>query len=168
MVAGLGCRNAHGHVASDDRDLGLEVDAPGFVAGRYIVARPEEGIGATLVHERIGPEAFRHLGAARPADELHVIDVGRAVRPLVSARQWRRTGALVELPAGQAVGELGCEFAQPRLDRIPVIERLLQGWGNVVCGQAARQVVGDDDEAAVAAVPERGELHRGQVTGCRR
>ena len=82
-------RRAHRHVVDDDRDLGLEVDAPGLVGHHDRIARAEEGVGAALVHQRIGPEAFRHLGAARLAHQLDVVHVGRAVRPLVGARQRR-------------------------------------------------------------------------------
>ena len=33
-------RDAHRHVVGDHRDLALEVDAPGLVAGRDVVAGP--------------------------------------------------------------------------------------------------------------------------------
>ena len=56
-------------------NLAFEVDAPGFVGRQDVVARPQERVRAALVHERIGPEAFGHFGAARLAHEFHVIDV---------------------------------------------------------------------------------------------
>ena len=87
---------AHRHVVDDHGDLGFAIDAPGFVGDADRLARSEEGIRAALIHQRVGPEARRHLGAARLADELDVIDVGRAVDPLVGARQRRHRFALME------------------------------------------------------------------------
>ena len=53
----------------------------------------EKGVRAALVHQRIGPEARRHLGAARLAHQLDMVHVGRAVGPLIGARQRRRAAA---------------------------------------------------------------------------
>ena len=103
--------DAHRHVVGDDRDLGLEIDAPGLVGHRDRIARAEERVGAALVHQRIGPEARRHLRAARLAHQLDVVHVGRAVGPLIGARQGRgaflgrelaRRRAIRRLPAGRA------------------------------------------------------------------
>ena len=91
---------AHRHVAGDHRDLGLEVDAPGFGRHRDRLARTEERVGAALVHQRIGPERRRHLGAAGSADELDVVHIGRAVGPLIGARQRRGAIVLVEAEGG--------------------------------------------------------------------
>ena len=41
-------------------------------------------------------EALRHLGVARRAHQLHVVDVGRAVGPLVGARQRRHALRRIE------------------------------------------------------------------------
>ena len=83
-------RRSHRHVAGDHRDLGFEVDAPGFVGeARCRRIGAEKAVGAALVHQRIGPELGRHRRAARLAHQLDVVDVGRAVRPLIRARQRR-------------------------------------------------------------------------------
>ena len=84
------------HVAGDDDDLGLEVAAPGFVGERDRRARREHLVRAALIHERIGPEALGHLGAARLPDQLDVVHISRAVGPLIGARQRRVGLALVE------------------------------------------------------------------------
>ena len=55
------------------------------------VARPDKGIGTALVHQRIGPEFGRHVGATRLAHEFDMIDVSRTIRPLVSP--WQRAVA---------------------------------------------------------------------------
>jgi hypothetical protein len=85
------CRQRH--VAGDHRHLGLEIDAPGFVTGQYRIAGSGEAVRTALVHQRIGPELGRQLGAARLAHQFDVIDVGRAIGPLVGARQGAGTGA---------------------------------------------------------------------------
>ena len=116
------------HVAGDDDDLGLEVAAPGLVGERDRVARGEHLVGAALVHQRVGPEALGHLGAARLAHQLDVVHIGRAVRPLIGARQRRVGLALVEaLLRDGAVGEIGGEQLELRRDPLPVVERRLQG-----------------------------------------
>ena len=76
MVTSLMCRRAAsgempiGTSSTMTRDLALEVDAPGLVAGLDVVAGADEGVGAALVHQRIGPERRRHLHAARLAHQL--------------------------------------------------------------------------------------------------
>ena len=96
MLAGRVRRNAHGHIVGDDGDFRLEVDAPGLVGDRDRRPRREEAVGAALIHQGVGPEAFRHLRAARLAHKFHVIDIGRAVRPLIGARQGRQGFRLIE------------------------------------------------------------------------
>ena len=121
-------RRAHRNVASHYRDLALEVDAPGLVGQRDRVARSEEGIRPALIHQRVGPEALRHLGAARLAHQLDVVDVGRTVDPLVGARQRRHAagGVEVEMAARAAVVQAVGQFGQLRRDKAPVVERRLQ------------------------------------------
>ena len=84
------------HVAGDHRDLGLQVAAPGLVGQRDGIARGQEAVGAALVHQRVGPEALGHLGAARLPHQGDVVHIGRAVGPLIGARQGRGGLALVE------------------------------------------------------------------------
>ena len=53
-------------------------------------------------------------------------------------------------------------FAQglkARAADVPVVQRRLQGWGDQKGVGEPVQVLGDDHEAAVAAVLERGEFH---------
>src|SRR3546814_11270573 len=73
--------------SSDLRDLRLEVDAPGLLGQADRRARPDEDVRAALVDERVAPEGLRQLGAARLAQQRDVVHVGRAVGPLVGARQ---------------------------------------------------------------------------------
>ena len=63
-------------------------------------ARGKKGIGAALIHQRIGPETVRHVGTASLADEFNMIDVGGSVRPLVGPRQRRQ-----RLPLAKPVAE---------------------------------------------------------------
>ena len=87
---------AHRHVAGNHGDFPLQVDAPALVGKLDGIARAQKGVRAALVHQRIAPEARRHLGAAGAAHQFHVVDIGRAVGPLVGSRQRRRAGAFVE------------------------------------------------------------------------
>ena len=82
VAAGVGGLRRHRHVAGDDGDFGLEVDAPGFVGEQDVVARAQHVVGRALVHQRIGPELGRHRRAARAPHELDVVHVRRTIRPL--------------------------------------------------------------------------------------
>ncbi len=127
-VARLVGRGAHGHVVDNNGDLAFHVDAPGLVLHADRLARIEKGIGAALIHQRIGPEALRHLGAAGPAHEFNVIDVGRAVRPLVGTRERRHGVVLVEaLVRHRAMLEAFCQRRQMRRNPQPVVECGLHG-----------------------------------------
>ena len=89
MRAGLVGADAGRDRVGDHRDLGLEVDAPRLLGGDNGVVRPEKPVRAALVHQRLGPERIRQLGAARLAHQLDMVDVGAAVGPLEGARQGR-------------------------------------------------------------------------------
>ena len=89
-------RHAHRHVAGDHCHLGLHVDSPGLVGNWYRRAWRQEIIGTALIHQRVGPEAVGHLGATGLAHQRHVIDIGRAVSPLVGARKRRMRRSLVK------------------------------------------------------------------------
>jgi hypothetical protein len=156
----LGGGGAHRHVAGHHGDLGLEVDAPGLV-GHHRVARADEAVRAALVHQRVGVERGRHLGVARLAHQLDVVDVGRAVGPLVGARQRRGAGGLVEgLGVDRAAVERLVHLAQLRLAGLPVVERGLQAAGDRRHRTAAGEIAADDDQGAVAAaLLEGGEFH---------
>ncbi|MNK74606.1 hypothetical protein D3C87_941250 [compost metagenome] len=171
---GLVARGAQRHVAGDDHDLGLQVAAPGLVLQRDGVARTHELVGAALIHQRIGPEGRGHLGAARFAHQFDVVHIGRAVGPLIGAGQGGGGVALVEAAArhGFVLQALG-QGPQQGLAALPVIQRRLQRGRNQEGVGEPVQVPGDDDEAAVTAVLERGEFHRaklvrGEAVGKRR
>ena len=55
--------------------------------------------------------------------------------------------------------------AQVGLDAIPVVQRRLQRRGDQKGVREPVQVIGDDDETAVAAVLERGEFHASGLGG---
>ena len=88
----------------------------------------EEVVAAALVHQRVGPEFGRHVGAARAPHQLDVVHVGRAVGPLKGARQRRHARLRVERErvARAAVVERVVEFEQLRREEGPVVERALQ------------------------------------------
>ena len=96
-------RRTHRHVAGHHCDLGLEVDAELLPRHDDVVARAEEIVAAALVHQGVGVEALGHLGAARLAHQLDVVDERRAVGPLVGARQRRHALLRIE---GECVARL--------------------------------------------------------------
>ena len=155
-------RGAHLHVARDDGDLGLEVDAHGLAGHDHVVARAEEVVAAALVHQRVGVEALGHLGIARLAHQLHVVDVGRAVGPLVGARQRGHAHRGIEgKGVARAAGvEIRVQVLQLRAHEAPVVQHLLQPVGDAGGVMGEREVARDDDELAVArAVLQGGEFH---------
>ena len=102
----------------------------------------------------------RHLGAAGLAHQLDVVHIGRAVRPLIGARQGRGAIVLVEAEGrapsrARARGEIG----EARAVALPVVEGRLQRRRDDKGVGRPRQVFGDDDEPAVAALLEGGEFH---------
>ena len=91
------------------------------VAQHDRVARPEQIAGAALVDQRIGLERRRRLGAARLAHQDHVVEVRRAVDPLVRAGQRRgeRARRRAAAPSSCAALERVGERAQRRLRARP-------------------------------------------------
>uniref|UniRef100_A0A0N4YZX5 Secreted protein n=1 Tax=Parastrongyloides trichosuri TaxID=131310 RepID=A0A0N4YZX5_PARTI len=160
LVAG----RALGHVAGDDDDLGFQVAAPGLVLQRDGVAGAEEVVGAALIHQRVGPEGRRHLGVAGFAHQFDVVHIGRAVSPLIGAGQGGGGLVLAEAAArhGFVLQALG-QGPQQGLAAVPVIQRRLQRGRDQEGVREPVQVVGDDDEAAVTAVLERGEFHEAKL-----
>ncbi len=114
------------HVAGHHRHLGLQVATPGLVGQRDRITRPEEPVGAALIHQRVGPEAFGHVGGPRLPHQGHVVHIGRAVGPLIGARQRAGGVVLVETFArhGAMLEALG-QTAQQGLGGGPVVERRL-------------------------------------------
>ncbi len=120
----------------------------------------EHLVGAALVHQRIGPEALRHLGGARLADEGDVVHIGRAVRPLIGARQRRQRLALVEAVAGDdSVLEVGGEQLELRRDPFPIVERRLQRRRDMGRVGAPGEVVAHHHQPPVAAAGKGSKLH---------
>ena len=66
----------HGHIASDDGDFGLEVDAKGLVGADHRVARAQKIVTAALVHQRVGVKAGRHFRVAGRTHQLDMVEVG--------------------------------------------------------------------------------------------
>src|SRR3990167_6955799 len=157
---------AHLHVAGDDGDLGLEVDAHGFAGHHDVVARADEVVAAALVHQGVGVEAFGYFGVARFSHQFNVVDVGRAIRPLVGAGQRGHAllGVKREGVARAAAVELVVQVLQLGRDEAPVVQRLLQLAGNAGRIMGCAQVAGDDNQLAVAlAVFVGSEFHGGRT-----
>ncbi len=152
-------RGAQRHLPGDDGHLGLEVDAPALL-GHDGVAGSDEAVGAALIHQRVGVEGGGHFGFACLAYQLDMVDVGRTVGPLEGARQGRVAGGGVEgLGVPCCSGLQGQRrIAQQRGAARPVVERGLQGRGDVGHRLAQGQGVVDHDQSAVRG---RG-LQRGQ------
>ena len=102
--------NPHRHIAGDDGDFGLHIDAPAFIRNPDRRAWRQEIIGSALIHQGVGPETLWHFSPACLADERHMVNIGRSVGPLISARQGRMRRLLIEqlaadLAAVQCVGQ---------------------------------------------------------------
>ena len=127
-------------------------------------SRAEARVGSALVHQRVGPELPGHLRAARLADEFDVIDVGRAVGPLVGARQRRHRcvrgsrRSASEMPAPRsAPAEIARSAGTTQSQSSCAACMVRRDFGD---GDAAREIARHDDQLPVArAVLERGELH---------
>jgi hypothetical protein len=146
-------RHAHRHVADDHADLAFEINAMGFVDCLDVIVGADEGIGAALVHQRVGPERRRHLHAARLAHQLDMHDVSRAVGPLIGAWQGcrERLGVEIEGAGGLALGELLGKRAELGFDCRPVVERLLQGRRDAARPHGLFDGAVDHDQRAVTA-----------------
>ena len=162
MAAGLVRADAHRHVIGDHRHLAFHVDAPVLGAGLDVVGRPEEGVGAALIHQRVGEEARRHLGAARLAHQLDVIEIGAGVEPLIGAGQRRgqRRGIEGERPNRAAFIKRAVDRVEHRRGARPVLERRLQGGGGIGHRGGGREIAGDHHQGAVTRRRLQGcELH---------
>ena len=167
------CRNALRHIAGDHADLGLHVAAPSLIGEHDRLARAAQVVAAALIHQRIVPEAFGQLCPARLAHQLNVIDVGRAICPLIGPRQWCGGFALVKAFArDRAVLKLGGKCAQGRLMPLPIVKRGLKRRHQVIGRGEPGQIVRNHDQAAIAAMRKRSQFHavilrgRRPVGGC--
>ncbi len=160
----------HRHVVGDDHQLGFQVDAVLLADDLDRVARAVKAGAGGLVHQRVGVEALRDLGATGAADALHVRQVGAAVDEFIGTRQRRgqRLQVDVEHPVGTAIVERLVQGVQARRQVAPVFQRLLQGGGDPGGPHALAQVARNHDQGAVAAAfLQRTKLH-GWVSGNRR
>ena len=124
----------------------------GLVGQTQVGARPQQDVRTALVHQRVGPEARGHLGAARLAHELDVVHVGGAVEPLIGA--WQGGGELcrIESKAGRGVAvETVGHFLKPWGDTLPVFERYLKGVGELRNKVSALEITAYDDEVSIGA-----------------
>ena len=150
----------HRHVARDADHFGFEIDAPGLAGKRRVFAGAQEIVTAALVHQGLGVVVGRHRRVAGQAHQLDVVEVSRAVDPLVRARQWRQAhfGVKREGVARFAAGGAGVTRAvqgfvqvlQLRREEVPVVQHLLQAVGDAGRIMGCREVARDDDELAVA------------------
>ena len=157
-LCGIRGRCAERHIVGHHRDLGLQVEAPLRVPQRDPCLWGEERIGAALVHERVRPERGRQLCATRSAHELHMVDIGRAVHPLVGPGQRRDAVGGAEGLAFAGV-EAGAEDVQERCDDRPVIERGLQGRCRGRRREHPLEVARYDDEPSVTTARKTRQLH---------
>lgn len=157
------CAAAQRHVTGDHHHFGLQVDAKGLVGGFDGVVRAQEVVGPALVHQRVAAQFIGRVGAARAPHQLHMVQVGRCIEPMVGARQRRRAGLGVEGFEGPLAG---LQFVGDPLQcgphAVPLVERLLQG-GAFRQGTHALQVAADDDELSVAPVVSKGGKFHGNV-----
>ena len=153
---------AHGHIAGDDGNLGLKVDTHGRAGHDHIVTGTDEVIAAALVHQRVTVEIGGYLGVARLAHQLHVVDIGRAIGPLVSTWQRRHAAQRVkrEGMACLAAVELMRQILQLGSHITPVIQHLLHAVGNASGIAGLTQVARHHDQLPVTrAILVRCQLH---------
>ena len=157
---------AQRYVASHDDDLRLHVAAPALVAERDRIAGAEEAVRSALIHQRIVPEALRHLGTARLAHQGDVVHIRRAVRPLIGARQRRGGVMFVEAFArDHRMLQVDRQILEVGQIPVPIVERRLQGRHDMARIRTPGEVVRDDDEPAVTLVLQTGEFHRASSFG---
>ena len=157
---------AQRHVAGDDDDLRLHVAPPALVAERDRIAGGEEAVRPALIHQRIVPEAVRHLGPARLPHQCDVVHIGRPVRPLIGARQRRGGVMFVEAFArDHRMLQVSRKILEVGQIPAPIVERRLQRRHDMARVRAPGEVVRDDDEPAVTLVLQTGEFHRASSFG---
>ena len=123
----------------------------------------EQVVGAALVHQRIGPEARRHLRAARLAHELDMVDVGRAVGPVIAraaAAPAPRAGSKRHAAAARPSSSCCETLAQQRRAASPSRRaRPAASARSAGTGDRPREIAAHDDERP-SRVPSRDrQLH---------
>jgi hypothetical protein len=153
-------RNALWHVARYNHDFGFHVAAPAFIGERNGIARPEEAIRSALIHQGVVPEAVRHIRRARLPDQCDMIHIGRAIRPLIGAGQWGHGFTLMEAHHRNGfMRKVSRQVAQGRFDSVPLVERELEGRGDMASISIPGEIIRDDDKAAIPARFQRSKFH---------
>ncbi len=170
VIPSLRGGRTHLDVVDDGGDLSLEIEPPLRASHHDVVGGSQHVIRSALVDQRITPEALRHLGAPGATDELHVIDVGAAVRPLV--RPWQRCCAA---PRVERKRRFQATNVEPLVDGRQLLGNLrpgihsgLKSRSDLAHVNRPAQVPRNDDECAVTTRPQRCELHDGFSTAPRR
>ena len=161
MVCGFCSADTRRHIVGDHRDFAFHVTAPFGIAERDIVAWTEEGIAPPLIHQGIAVETLRHFRAACLANQFDMIDIGAAIGPLIGAGQGGFGQPLVKAFAGDGLMlDIAVERFQLGCAIVPVVERRLQGRGDIARLAAAGEVFGNHDKTAVTGVVLQGsEFH---------
>ena len=125
------------------------------------IAWGEETVRTALIHQWIGVKAFGYFRAARLAYQFDMIDIGRAVGPLISARQWRMGAGFIERLAHVAIGVQPVRHHPKSVGfRRPVVQDRLHGRGDVGNGDTAGQIARNDNQFSIARVIfQGGEFH---------
>ncbi len=155
---GLGHPGAPGEVAGDHREARRQVEGGGGIVGGERLAGAQEPVrGGVAQAARLAP---RRLGAGGLAQQGRVARPGGGVPAGIGAGQGSGAIVLVEAERGhRAVLELLGQGREGRGIALPVVEGPLERRYHDEGVGGASQVARDNDEAAVAAVLEAGELH---------
>ena len=154
-------RRPHSHVAGNDCNLGLEVDAPRLVQRMNRVARPDKGIGTALGTSAGSVQnSGRHVGATRLAREFDMIDVSRTIRPLVSP--WQRAVAQRRIEAFGVARSPVVECRRPSAScgQWRPIRRVLPA----TCGQCRARAGRVRSRLTTTSVPSRPPCFRVRVS----
>ena len=128
-------RATHAHIAGDDGNFCLKINAKSLRDTGNRVTRADKVVAAALVHERVGVERRGHVGVARFAHQLDMVEIGRTIGPLVGA--WQGGHALFGVkwegmaqPAAMAAVECVRQVLQLRAHEVPVVQHLLHAAGD--------------------------------------
>ena len=126
---GRGGVDAPGHVAQDDGDLRLEVQAQRRIGEGQGIGRAEQHARAALVDQRVGQQLGRRSRRRATAGQPHVVQEGRAVQPLVGAGQGRAPGrrGSTAVPGSSPRPERAASSARAGCASVPAVQGRLQG-----------------------------------------
>ena len=107
------------------------------------------------------PEAVGKDRAACFADQFDVIDIGRTVRPLICARQWRSGVMFMEtLARDDRMLQISRQCLQPGCIFCPIIQRCLHRRNDVRGIGIPSEIVGNDNKMPVTARLQRCKFHK--------